>query len=127
MALMKICRLRKPRAVYFTHWILALSNSLPALGRCMLNRPAKFNLNPLALRLWIQHGDMLPDEFLARVAHQRLCGWIGIGHDPCGRIKRQLAILRVGPAQGIQDCRSSALGSQAIRINLPYLTGIQHL
>lgn len=31
MALMKFCLLRKPRAAYFTHWILALMDSLEAL------------------------------------------------------------------------------------------------
>jgi hypothetical protein len=31
MACTKFCLLRKPRAVYFTHWILALMDSLAAL------------------------------------------------------------------------------------------------
>ena len=36
MAVLKFSLLRNPRAVYFTHWILAFSDSLDALRNSML-------------------------------------------------------------------------------------------
>jgi hypothetical protein len=55
---MKFCLLRKPRAVYFTHWILALMDSLLALVMWCLRRaltdPPRLPLRDYRnLRRWI--------------------------------------------------------------------------